>query len=275
MDRPTLAEAVERQPYPDFQEWWPVGGHFVSFMAGAILPEWQALAGDFAAVVAHVQEYTRLVYHRESRPLLVDDFVEGRGLDGLFSGEFDALSYGFYRDAFQRLAGATVGGDASLDAARRDFTRGVGRRFFAQMAAHLSLSLPGQLANADDFARLQRAINRVGSFLLTEGYLRDHFAFRFDVAASRGGQAISQAVGDFLPALSGGVAYALYEMGYPIILPSAVYLYQTVGEAQHHSSRTIEELFARCGCRASETDDFDPTGFPSEMVVELWEIRVQ
>lgn len=275
MDRPTLAEAVERQPYPDFQEWWPVGGHFVGFMAGAILPEWQAVQGDLAEVVAHVQEYTRLVYHRESRPLLVDDFVEGRGLDGLFSGEFDALSYGFYRDAFQRLAGATAGGDASLDAARRDFTRRVGRRFFAQMAAHLSLSLPGQLANADDFARLQRAINRVGSFLLTEGYLRDHFAFRFDVAASRGGQAISQAVGDFLPALSGGVAYALYEMGYPIILPSAVYLYQTVGEAQHHSSRTIEELFARCGCRASETDDFDPTGFPSEMVVELWEIRVQ
>ena len=62
-------------------------------------------------------------------------------------------------------------------------------------------------------------------------------------------------------------------MGYPIILPSAVYLYQTIGEAQHHSSRTIEELFARCGCTASETDDFDPTGYPSELVVELWEIK--
>ena len=92
------------------------------------------------------------------------------------------------------------------------------------------------------------------------------------MTASRGGHPITQRKADFLPALSGGVAYALYDMGYPIILPSAVYLYQTIGEAQHHSSRTIEELFARCGCTASETDDFDPTDFPSELVVELWEI---
>ena len=69
------------------------------------------------------------------------------------------------------------------------------------------------------------------------------------------------------------LAYALYEMGYPVILPSAVYLYHTIGEAQHHSSRTIENLFAEVGYDARETDDFDPIGYPSEMVVELWEIR--
>ena len=62
-------------------------------------------------------------------------------------------------------------------------------------------------------------------------------------------------------------------MGYPIILPSAVYLYHTMGEAQHHSSRTIEELFDRIGYEARETDDFDPIGYPSDMVIELWEIR--
>ncbi|MEM8681700.1 MAG: hypothetical protein AAGF97_20315, partial [Planctomycetota bacterium] len=67
--------------------------------------------------------------------------------------------------------------------------------------------------------------------------------------------------------------YALYEMGYPVILPSAVYLYHTVGEAQHHSSRTIEELFDRVGIEARETDDFDPIGYPSDRVVELWEIQ--
>ena len=70
-----------------------------------------------------------------------------------------------------------------------------------------------------------------------------------------------------------GVAYALYEMGYPVILPSAVYLYHTMGEAQHHSSRTIEELFALTGYEARETDDFDPIGHPSDRVIELWEIR--
>ena len=149
----------------------------------------------------------------------------------------------------------------------------MGRRFFQQLAIHLALDLPGQLMNANDFKSLQQAIAQTGGFLVKEGYLRDHFAFRFDVTASRGEQSISQSETDFLPALSGGVAYALYEMGYPIILPSAVYLYQTIGEAQHHSSHTIEELFARCGCAASETDDFDPTGYPSELVVELWEVR--
>ena len=61
----------------------------------------------------------------------------------------------------------------------------------------------------------------------------------------------------------------LYEMGYPAILPSAVYLFRLLGEVQHHSSRTIEELFPRMGCEARETDDFDPTCFPAELVVEL------
>ena len=68
-------------------------------------------------------------------------------------------------------------------------------------------------------------------------------------------------------------SFPLYEMGYPIILPSAVYLYNTLGEAQHHSSRTVEELFGRIGYVAREMDDFDPTGFPPDLVVELWEIH--
>lgn len=46
-----------------------------------------------------------------------------------------------------------------------------------------------------------------------------------------------------------------------------------MGEAQHHSSRTIEELFEMVDSEGRETDDFESTGYPSEMVVELWEIR--
>ena len=268
----SLAEAVRGQPYPDFQKWWKLGGHFVAFMAEAIVAEWRTAqpTGDLRRVAGFVEEYAGLVYGRDVRPSLVEDFAARRNLENFYSGEFDALSYAFYRDAFEGLAQAET---QFLKEARRDFTRRVGRRFFQQVHSHLALDLPGQLTNADDFARLQRAIAQTGDFLVGEGYLRDHFAFRFDVAASRGSQSISQGVADFLPALSSGVAYALYEMGYPIILPSAVYLYQTIGEAQHHSSRTIEELFARCGCTASETDDFDPTGYPSELVVELWEIQ--
>jgi len=57
-----------------------------------------------------------------------------------------------------------------------------------------------------------------------------------------------------------------------VILPSAVYLFNTIGEAQHHSSRTMEALFDAMGYEAHETRDFDPSGFPSDRVVELWEI---
>ena len=123
---------------------------------------------------------------------------------------------------------------------------------------------------------LQQAIAQVGNFLKTQGYLRDHFAFRFDVHTQQLGQPIKQGAADVIRQLqSKRTVYALYEMGYPAILPSAVYLYHTMGEAQHHSSRTIEELFGRMGYRASETADFDPTGYPSDLVVELWEIVIR
>ena len=90
---------------------------------------------------------------------------------------------------------------------------------------------------------------------------------------TRQGKKLVQPQSRFLESLErDGEAYALYEMGYPAILPSAVYLFHTLGEAQHHSSRTIEELFDRVGLSARESADFDPTGYPSDMVVEFWEI---
>jgi hypothetical protein len=97
---------------------------------------------------------------------------------------------------------------------------------------------------------------------------------RLDVDITHRGRRIRQRAEDFRDILNrGDPAYALYEMGYPAIMPSAVYLYQTIGEAQHHSSRTIEELFDRIGCTASETPDFDPTGLQADLVVELWQLR--
>ena len=170
----SLTEAVRRQPYPDFQEWWQLGSHFVGFMAEAIVAEWQALTGaaELGRVADILGEYTGLVYGRESRPGLAEDFAGMRGLGSFQSGEFDALSYAFYRDAFARLAET---GTAFLKEARRDFTRRVGRRFFQQVHSHLALDLPGQLTDADDFSRLQQAIAHTGDFLMGEGYLRDHF----------------------------------------------------------------------------------------------------
>lgn len=151
----------------------------------------------------------------------------------------------------------------------------MGKIFFLALHDHLQLHLPTGLKTEAQFTLLQENIQTIGDFLVEQGYLRDHFAFAFDVDVAHAGKHILQDSGDFLYNLHNkGIGYALYTMGYPAILPSAVYLYHTRGEAQHHSSRTIEELFDHIGAKARETDDFDPTGFPSDKVVELWEIRL-
>ena len=190
------------------------------------------------------------------------------------SGEFDALSYAFYRSAFERIETHIDLYDHALERERRLFTVRVGKRFFERLRDHLALDLPDGLAAPDQMSQLSEGICRVGRFLHDQGYLRSHFAFGFDVNIEHGGTRIVQHADDVIRRLQRDQpAYALYEMGYPVILPSAVYLYHTIGEAQHHSSRTIENLFAEVGYDARETDDFDPIDCPSDMVVELWEIR--
>lgn len=271
----TLSNVVSQHPYPEFQNWWPVGESFLAMMADAISSQWHELsspADDVDSVHKTVKEYVSLVYHRQARPGLAADFVSATSLDTVQSGEFDALSFAFFLSAYRKLASRFSGN--ALRLSRRDFAEKVGAHFFSRLSEHLALELPRSLRNQADLASVNRAVQRVGEFLLQEGYLRSHFAFRFDVHATYAGTRIEQKSEDVLAALgSGGTAYALYEMGHPVILPSAVYLHHIVGEAQHHSSRTIEELFARVGCDAWETDDFDPALFPSDLVVELWKIR--
>ncbi len=271
----TLSNVVSQHPYPEFQDWWPLGESFLAMMADAITSQWHELsspADDVDSVQKTVEEYISLVYHRQARPGLAADFASATSLDTLQSGEFDALSFAFFLSAYRKLA-SRFGGD-ELSRARRQFAERVGARFFSRLSEHLALELPPSIRNETDLTSVKGALQRIGEFLLEEGYLRSHFAFHFDVHATNAGVTINQKSDDMLAALgNGGTAYALYEMGHPVILPSAVYLHHTVGEAQHHSSRTIEELFARVGCDAWETDDFDPSLFPSDLVVELWKIR--
>ncbi|MEZ4682181.1 MAG: cytidine deaminase [Caldilineaceae bacterium] len=273
-----LAQVVAEKPYPDFNNWWPMGGEFLAFMAEAIGSQWQRIVGenaDPASVQTDVELYIRLVYQRVKRPTLAIDFLEKQQLSTIQSGEFDALSYAFYKSAFENLARNTTN-VTLLQQARHTFTQHVGKIFYNQIHDHLALALPTTLQNPVAFTQFEQAVARVGNFLKTQGYLREHFAFRFDVNIVHGGMSIVQRESDVVPRFcQAQLVYALYEMGYPVILPSAVYLYQTLGEAQHHSSRTIEELFGRIGYVASETADFDPTGYPSDLVVELWEIRAR
>ncbi len=273
----TLLSVVSQHPYDDYQEWWPLGNQFLSMMSEAILAQWTSLSGSTMGVDAVqdiVEEYVSVVYHREARPDLASAFSATGDLAPIQSGEFDALSYGFYRSAYDLLASKYSGG--ALGAERRKFAVAVGARFFSSLVDLLELDIPRTLQSEADLGCLRSALDGIGAFLFDQGYLRSHFAFRFDVKMNYVGNQIDQEEEEFLRLLGRGcAAYGLYEMGHPVILPSAVYLYNTVGEAQHHSSRTIEELFARAGCDAWETDDFDPSGYPSELVVELWQIRLR
>lgn len=276
MPHKTLTEIVAEKPFPDYMPWWAMGSSFIAFMSRAIVGEWWSLADDpvdIAPVETALREYMQQVYRRQLSPNLLADFIAESGERTFFSGEFDALSYAFFRAAFERLARQAMS-PQTLATQRRHFTQRVGELFFDQLADHLQLALPPALDTPQQFQQLKTCTAQIGAFLREEGYLRDHFAFTYNVQVEHAGRSIQQTEADVLPALrEKGLAFALYEMGYPAILPSAVYLYHTMGEAQHHSSRTIEELFKRIGYRAYETDDFDPTDYPSERVVELWEIR--
>ena len=272
-----LDQIVAEKPFPNYADWWEMGQAFLNFISEAIVSQWSKLhfnSGDTGMVANYVSEYLYVVFGREARASLVENFINRAHSAPVQSGEFDALSYAFYRSAFELIEQYIEAYDLSLDKERRLFTKRVGKKFFKLIYHHLNLDLPGSLSNDQDFALLRTCISQIGSFLNAQGYLRDRFDFLFTVDVDHAGRRISQVESEFIPNLKrDGIAYALYIMGYPVILPSAVYLYHTMGEAQHHSSRTIEELFELIGYEARETDDFDPGGYSSDNVVELWEIR--
>lgn len=229
---------------------------------------------DLDQAQSYTTEYLQLVYGQNADPGLIDNFIQRDFSRTFFSGEFDALSYAFYSSAFETLAQKYLEDDATLARERRRFTNRVGKIFFTSIHDHLQLCLPSDLRTPLHFTQLQSNIDRIGEFLLEQGYLRDKCEFVFSVDLIHAGNRIKQESDDFLHNLhQNGVGYALYIMGYPVILPSAVYLYKMFGEAQHHSSRMVEELFEWVGYKARETDDFDPSDFPSDKVVELWSIR--
>jgi hypothetical protein len=271
-----LVQLVEERPFPEFMPWWEMGSNFIRFMAKGIVAAWHGFehpGSSIDEIRHHITEYLDVVYGKPVNPGLLDAFIEGDDCYQFHSGEFDALSYAFYRSAFETLARVYQNDHDSLVKIRRDFTKQVGKSFFSSVQNYLQLNLPNALTTSDQFAQFQENIDQLGSFLLESGYLRDQCKFSFEVDVIYRQEHIHQHPSDFLESLNQNQAgYALYIMGYPAILPSAVYLYQMFGEAQHHSSRTIEELFASVGLKASETEDFDPSDYAADRIVELWEI---
>ena len=272
-----LASIVKERPFREFSLWWKMGEEFIQFISTAIVSQWTKLDGTKAGlerIQNYLDVYLKLVYDHDVHPNLLKNFVEHDFSRLFYSGEFDALSYAFYRSAFETIAKKHVENGTVIVQERRKFTKRVGKVFFSTLQEHLRLDLPPELKTLSQFLSLQKNIDLVGNFLVAQGYLREQCEFTFSVEVVHANQRIHQDTDDFLNNLiSNGFGYALYIMGYPAIFPSAVYLYQMFGEAQHHSSRTIEELFEKVGCTAHETHDFDPSDFPSDRVVELWEIQ--
>jgi len=273
-----LASVVAERPFREFSPWWKMGNEFIQFMSTAIVSQWTVLDGKKAGlerIQNYLDEYLKLVYDQAVRPNLLKNFVEQDFSSSFYSGEFDALSYAFYRSAFETIAKKHEEDSATFVQERRKFTKEVGKVFFSSIQEYLQLDLPFELKTPSQFLNLQKNINLIGEFLVAQGYLKEQCEFTFSVDVVQANQHIHQDTDDFLKNINdNGLGYALYIMGYPAIFPSAVYLYQMFGEAQHHSSRTIEELFEKVGCIAHETHDFDPSKFPSDRVVELWKIQL-
>src|SRR5262245_56331722 len=106
MTQKTLNQIVAEKPFYDYAEWWPMGAEFLSFMSEAIVSQWAALAhntGDLEPVRAYLAEYLSTVFGREARSALLEDFVRQQFTLPLLSGEFDALSYAFFRSAFELI----------------------------------------------------------------------------------------------------------------------------------------------------------------------------
>ena len=78
MDRIRLGQLVNKYPFPDYHEWWAIGSEFSSFMSEAIISHWSELhgnKGDLGIIKRYVSEYVSIVYSREARDSLVEDFV--------------------------------------------------------------------------------------------------------------------------------------------------------------------------------------------------------
>ena len=169
MNRKTLSQVAAEHPFPDYADWWKMGEDFTSFMSQAITAEWEKLASpaeSLEQVKSFVSEYIQTVYQREASPSLVDRFYQVDLSQPVFSGEFDALSYTFYRSAFELLSDLAADEGSTLARERRLFANRVGKTFFTAIHNHLQLNLPPGLETETDFALLQENITRIGDFLV-------------------------------------------------------------------------------------------------------------
>ncbi len=271
-----LEELSEENPYPGYQDSWSMGEDLLGIFSRSIVGTWAEWLGEhghdaYEELDEVVEDYTTFmstVYDRDVDRSDAIDFMRAAYDDevDIDSSQFDAISFAFYHNIFDVFPGR-----------KREFAEEVGRRFYSQLEDELGLDLPEERHTEEQLESAKENINVIGEFLGQQGYLgadEEPFEFKFEVEAERDGENVCQGEEEFITNLDeNGRAYAQYVMSLPGILPSAVYLFNIEGEAQHHSSRIFQELFDQMDLDAAETDDFDPTGHDSEKVVEFWIIE--
>ena len=270
MTTKTLEQVVGERPFPEYAAWWPVGSAFTAFMSAAIVSEWKALdpGGDgLSEVQENAEKYIRTVYHRPTRRDLLEAFVHPDGETVLQSGEFDALSYAFYRSAFQLIERHPDRLDEGLERERRRFTIRVGKLFFDRLNRHLALDLPDGLNAPDQLDRLSAAIDHVGRFLNEQGYLRSHFAFRFDVDIEQGASRITQHADD--------VVTRLGKANWPTrctrwVIPSSFPPRFTSTIRSERRSITLPEPSKTCSAKWDTTRGRRTTSIPSVIHRKWW-----
>ena len=106
-----LASVVAERPFREFSPWWEMGNEFIQFMSTAIVSEWTKLNGTkdgLEKIQSYLDEYLGLVYDQNAHPNLLKNFIERDFSSPFYSGEFDALSYAFYRAALETIVRQTL-----------------------------------------------------------------------------------------------------------------------------------------------------------------------
>ena len=147
---------------------FPTGGpwarDFLAFMAQAIGTEWRAVTGtkrgDLAAVQTDLPSILSwsIIVWRDQRLLPI---LSRASTCTIRSGEFDALSYAFYKSAFETFS-ATIADTTAMADAAMALHSVLASLFINQLHEHLALRLPNQLQTEADFTHLQKAIDRAG-----------------------------------------------------------------------------------------------------------------
>jgi len=177
--RKQLSRLVEEYPFPDFVEWWELGATFSALMAESVFSQWFALHkndSEMRLTNEGVVDYLKVVYGRKMRVSLVEDLVRQNFAVPLQSGEFDALSYAFYKSAFLFIGNSHKNDRYSSNRERYAFTKQVGEILFRNIAHYLDLHVPTNGINESSFSQLDACLRKIGIFLeklrICTGWLR-------------------------------------------------------------------------------------------------------